>query len=106
MEQFSMVSVIKKANIYFEGKVTSRTVIFEDGEKKTLGIMMPGEYEFGTQKKELMEILAGNLEVKLPGSEKWVTITAGQSFEVVSDSKFQLVVKELTDYCCSYLSEE
>ena len=104
MEQFNKVSVVKKANIYFEGKVTSRTVIFEDGEKKTLGIMMPGEYEFGTEKKELMEILAGNLKVKLPGSENWVEIKEGQSFEVASNSKFQLVVKELTDYCCSYLS--
>ncbi|MDF2942503.1 MAG: hypothetical protein K0S01_1361 [Herbinix sp.] len=104
MERFNNVSVVKKANIYFEGKVTSRTVIFEGGEKKTLGIMMPGEYEFGTEKKELMEILAGSLDVKLPGSENWVTILAGDSFEVASNSKFQLVVKELTDYCCSYLS--
>ncbi len=104
MEQFNNVTVVKKANIYFDGKVTSRTVVFEDGEKKTLGIMMPGEYEFGTDKKELMEILAGNLEVKLPGSDEWITVIAGQSFEVASNSKFQLVVKELTDYCCSYLS--
>lgn len=105
MDQFNNVTAVKKANVYFDGKVTSRTIIFEDGEKKTLGIMMPGEYEFGTAKKELMEILAGTLEVKLPGSEAWITITAGQSFEVAADSKFQLVVKELTDYCCSYLSE-
>lgn len=105
MSQFDNVTVIKKANVYFDGKVTSRTVVFSDGEKKTLGIMMPGEYEFGTGKKELMEILAGNLQVKLPGSMDWITVVAGESFEVAADSKFQLIVAELTDYCCSYLSE-
>lgn len=103
MEQFEKVTVVKKANVYFDGKVTSRTVIFEDGEKKTLGIMMPGDFEFGTGKKELMEIMAGNLEVLLPDSDKWITITGGQSFEVPANSSFKLVVKELTDYCCSYL---
>lgn len=104
MDQFSNVTVVKKANVYFEGKVTSRTVLFEGGEKKTLGIMMPGEYEFGTGAKEVMEILAGELEVKLPGSSEWITVKGGESFEVAADSKFQLVVKELTDYCCSYIS--
>lgn len=103
MEQFEKVTVVKKANVYFDGKVTSRTVIFEDGEKKTLGIMMPGDFEFGTGKKEIMEIMAGNLEVLLPDSDKWITITGGQSFEVPANSSFKLVVKELTDYCCSYL---
>lgn len=103
MEQFEKVTVVKKANVYFDGKVTSRTVIFEDGEKKTLGIMMPGDFEFGTGKKEIMEIMAGNLEVLLPDSDKWITITGGQSFEVPANSSFKLVVKELTDYCCSYV---
>ena len=105
MEQFNNVTIVKKANIYFDGKVTSRTVLFEDGEKKTLGIMMPGEYEFGTEKKELMEILAGNLEVKLPGNEEWINIQAGEAFEVASNSKFQLKIIELTDYCCSYIAD-
>ena len=59
MQEFKNVTVIKKANVYFDGKVTSRTVLFSDGTKKTLGIMMPGEYEFGTADKEIMEILSG-----------------------------------------------
>jgi uncharacterized protein YaiE (UPF0345 family) len=63
MNEFKNVTIIKKANIYFDGKVTSRTVLFENGEKKTLGIMLPGEYEFGTSAKEIMEIIQGNLEV-------------------------------------------
>ncbi|MFT8315103.1 MAG: pyrimidine/purine nucleoside phosphorylase [Clostridium sp.] len=102
MENFQNVSIVKKANIYFDGNVTSRTIIFADGEKKTLGIMMPGEYEFGTGAKELMEITAGNLDVLLPNNTQWITFTAGQSFEVPANSSFKLVVKEVTDYCCSY----
>lgn len=103
MDLFENVSVVKRANIYFDGKVTSRTVLFPDGEKKTLGIMLPGEYEFGTADKEIMEILAGTLDVLLPGSNNWQTITGGQSFEVAANSSFKLRVKEITDYCCSYI---
>jgi len=102
MENFENITIIKKANIYFNGNVTSRTILFANGEKKTLGIMMPGEYEFGTGDKELMEIMAGNLDVLLPGNNKWINFTAGQSFEVPANSSFKLVVKEVTDYCCSY----
>lgn len=103
MSQFTNVSVVKKANIYFDGKVTSRTLIFDSGEKKTLGIMLPGEYEFGTAQKEIMDILQGSLRVKLPGNDDWVEIVAGQSFEVPANSKFQLEVPKITDYCCSYV---
>jgi purine/pyrimidine-nucleoside phosphorylase len=103
LDQFANVSVVKKANVYFDGKVTSRTVLFASGEKKTLGIMMPGDYEFGTMDKEIMEILAGNLTVQLPGSNEWKPFTAGQSFEVPANAKFKLKVTALTDYCCSYV---
>lgn len=103
MSEFKDVTVIKKANIYFEGKVTSRTVIFPDSSKKTLGIMFPGDYEFGTAEKEIMEILAGELDVMLPGAAGWIMIKSGESFEVPAQSKFILKVKSLTDYCCSYV---
>ncbi|PJZ27389.1 hypothetical protein CH352_09960 [Leptospira hartskeerlii] len=103
MQQFENVTVIKKANVYFDGKVTSRTVLFSNGEKKTLGILMPGEYEFGTDDKEIMEILDGDLSVQLPGNPEWKEIKGGQSFEVPANSKFKLNVKKLSDYCCSYI---
>ena len=103
MSHFTDVTVVKKANVYFDGKVTSRTVLFPDGSKKTLGIMMPGDYEFGTSEKEVMEILAGDLDVLLPGAPEWKTVSAGGMFEVPADSKFSLKVKSLTDYCCSYI---
>ena len=103
MSEFKNVTITKEANVYFDGKVTSRTVIFPDGCRKTLGIMVPGDYEFGTAEKEVMEILAGSLDVLLPGGTEWITINAGETFEVPAQSKFKLKVKSLTDYCCSYL---
>lgn len=103
MAQFEQVSVVKEANIYYDGKVTSRTVIFPDGSRKTLGIMLPGDYTFGTAEREVMEILAGELEIRLPGSAAWQPVQAGQVFEVPADSSFDLKVKSVTDYCCSYL---
>ncbi|MFA7231438.1 MAG: pyrimidine/purine nucleoside phosphorylase [Victivallaceae bacterium] len=103
MTEFKNVTVVKQANVYFEGKVTSRTVIFADGTKKTLGIMLPGEYEFGTADKEIMEILGGELDVLLPGTKNWQTFKAGQQFEVPADAKFKLKVKIVADYCCSYI---
>lgn len=105
MKQFNNVTVVQKANIYFDGKVTSRTVLFPDGTKKTLGIMLPGEYEFGTDAKELMEIAAGDLLVQLPGSDEWIHIQGEGEFEVAANSKFKLKVTAVTDYCCSYISE-
>lgn len=103
MNIFEKVTIEKEANIYFQGKVTSRTVIFENGEKKTLGIMLPGEYDFGTSSRELMEITVGNLQVQLLDSKDWVTYTSGESFEVPANSSFKLIVDEVTDYCCSYI---
>ena len=102
MSEFKNVTIVKKANVYFDGKVTSRTVIFPDGSKKTLGIMLPGDYQFGTVEQELMEIIAGELQVLLPEAKEWQTVGKGDSFEVPAQSKFKLVVKDITDYCCSY----
>ncbi|GBG58567.1 UPF0345 protein [Sporomusaceae bacterium FL31] len=105
MSQFENVTVVKKANVYFNGSVTSRTVLFADGTKKTLGIMMPGDYDFGTEAAEIMEILAGQLTVLLPGSVEWKTVSGGETFHVPAHSRFQLKVTEVTDYCCSYIHE-
>lgn len=101
MSQLKNVTINKNANIYFDGKVTSRTVIFDDQSKKTLGIMLPGEYEFNTEAKELMEILSGEMQVQLPG-EDFKHISGGQSFEVPASSSFKVKVEKVADYCCSY----
>lgn len=104
MSKFENVTVVKAANVYFDGNVTSRTVEFADGTTKTLGIMLPGEYEFGTAAPEVMDIIAGKLDVLLPGEMEWKAISGGESFDVPGDSKFQLKIHELTDYCCSFVS--
>ncbi|WP_417760787.1 pyrimidine/purine nucleoside phosphorylase [Shewanella sp.] len=103
MAQFDNVSVTKQANVYFDGKVTSRKVTFADGSVKTLGIMQPGEYEFGTAAAELMEITAGDLEILLPNSTEWQKVVGGESFNVPANASFKLKIYQLTDYCCSYL---
>ncbi len=103
MSEFNNVTVVREANVYFDGKVTSRTVIFEDGTKKTLGFMLAGEYSFDTGAAEIMEMIGGEMDVLLPGSTHWKTYKAGESFEVPANSKFDLMVKEFADYCCAYL---
>jgi uncharacterized protein YaiE (UPF0345 family) len=101
-EKFENVTVVKKANIYFEGKVTSRSILFNDGSRKTLGFMLPGEYEFNTGAREVMELLNGRMDVLLPGHSDWHTFQAGESFEVPGNSSLKLKLTLPVDYCCSY----
>ncbi len=103
MSEFKNVDVTKKANVYFGGGVTSRTVLFEDGSKKTLGIMLPGEYEFATSDREIMEIQSGELDFLLPGSNEWKPVTGGQSLDVPANVSFKVRVKIISDYICSFL---
>ncbi len=102
MSEFKDVTVIREANVYFNGAVTSRTVLFSDGSKKTLGIAQPGEYEFSTGVAEVMEILAGELDVQIAGGA-WKPVRGGESFEVPANTRFTMKVKTVTDYCCSFL---
>jgi uncharacterized protein YaiE (UPF0345 family) len=103
MSEFTNVTVVKKANVYFEGNVSSRTVKFADGSSKTLGFMLPGEYSFGTADAELMEIIDGELGVLLPDTEQWQTIKGGDSFNVPANARFTVKVHRHTDYICSFL---
>jgi len=102
MSKFENVTITKEANIYYDGKVTSRTVEFDNGSIKSLGIMLPGDYTFGTNEAEIMEILSGELEVKLP-NEEWKTLNTPETFSVPANSSFDLKIKTVTDYCCSYI---
>jgi purine/pyrimidine-nucleoside phosphorylase len=103
MSEFNNVSVVKKANVYFGGNVSSRTIKFSDGSMKTLGFMLPGEYTFNTADKEIMEILDGELEVQLPGSDSWIQVKVGESFDVPANAKFTVKITAPTDYCCSFV---
>jgi uncharacterized protein YaiE (UPF0345 family) len=104
MSEFNNVTVVKKANVYFGGNVSSRTIRFADGTTKTLGFMLPGEYTFNTGAAEIMDIIDGELEVLLPGSEQWQAIKGGESFDVPANAKFTVKVSAPTDYCCSFLN--
>ena len=103
MSSFDNAKITKAVNSYFDGKVTSRTIELEDGAIKTLGVMLPGEYEFGTAEPELMEIYSGELELKLPNASEWKIIKGGEEFSVEGNAKFNVRVKKLTDYCCSFI---
>jgi uncharacterized protein YaiE (UPF0345 family) len=101
--QFDQVSVIKRANVYFDGKFVSHTVLFADGSRKTLGVILPGTLNFGTDAPELMEVQAGKCRIRLDGSSEWQTYGAGETFSVPGKSRFDIDVIETLDYVCSYL---
>ena len=102
MNTYKNVNVNKLANIYFEGKVISRNITFNDHTIKTLGVMLPGEYEFKTQSKELMEIISGELNLQLEGETNWSTIKDGMNFNVSKNSTFKVKVLKIVNYSCSY----
>ena len=99
---YKNVEVKKKANVYHDGKVTSRTVITPQGEMKTLGIMLPGSYRFSTQAAEVMELTQGHCRVKLAGQQQWNPYQAGESFSVPANSHFEIEVDDLLDYICHF----
>jgi purine/pyrimidine-nucleoside phosphorylase len=102
--QFDNVSVVCKANVYFNGGVVSHTVLFKDGTKKTLGLIYPGSYNFNTEAPEKMEIVAGDCRVKLAGEKEWKNYGAGTSFDVPGKSSFDIAVeKPVAQYICSFL---
>lgn len=101
--EFSGVTVVVAANVYFDGAVTSRTLRFPNGSEKTLGLMQPGAYEFGTDKPELIEITSGRVSVRLAGEEAWTEHATGDAFNVPGSSRFEITALELTDYVCSFL---
>ena len=102
MSTIENATIVKAANIYYDGKVTSRTVNLSDGSTQSLGIMLPGEYTFSTNEAEIMEMLSGELDIKLPG-EEWKTLNTPETFSVPANSSFDLKIKTVTDYCCSYI---
>jgi len=102
--EFSNVTAVAKANVYFDGKVVSHSILFPDGSKKTLGLIYPGKFHFGTDKAERMEITAGACAVKLDGQAAVSTYSAGQAFEVPAKSGFDIeIASGICEYICSFL---
>ena len=103
--EFRGVTAVTKANVYFDGKVVSHTLLFPDGRKITLGLIHPGKFHFGTDKAERMEIVAGECTVNIDGQAAVNTYGTGQVFEVPAKSGFDIEVKQgLCEYVCSFLS--
>jgi uncharacterized protein YaiE (UPF0345 family) len=88
-------------NEYFEGKVKSLAFETEEGPA-TIGVMAAGEFEFGTSTVEIMQVVSGAMEVKLPDHEEWQTFRAGDRFRIAADQKFQLRIASDTAYLCLY----
>jgi hypothetical protein len=89
-------------NEYFEGKVKSLGLQTAEG-RATVGVMAPGEYEFGTAVKEIMTITSGELTVRLPGESEWRTFGKNESFTVAAERKFQVRANAPVSYICLYL---
>ena len=102
-DKFDNVSVVKKANVFFDGKCVSHSVLFADGTRKTVGVVMPGsKLIFNVGAPELMEITAGTCEVKIAGEPAFKTYTAGTSFRVAANSSFEIHAKDEVNYVCSF----
>ena len=103
MKQIENVSVPLKANVYFEGKVVSHTLLFANGSKKTLGLIYPGSYNFNTQSPEVMHITAGKCCAKVSGASDWSSYSEGQEFKIPANSSFDISVeREICEYLCSF----
>ena len=102
-DKFNNVSVGKKANVFFDGKCVSHSVFFPDGSRKTVGVVMPGsKLTFNVGAPELMEITAGECQVKIAGESAFKTYTAGSSFKVAENSSFEIHAKDEVNYVCSF----
>ena len=100
--QFDQVSVVKAANVYFDGKCVSHTVLFADGSKKTVGVILPASLTFNTGAPEVMETVAGACRYRLKGETDWKVYAAGQSFEVPGNSSFEIACEEPYHYVCHF----
>lgn len=101
MSEFKNVSVIKKANVYFDGKCVSHTVLLADGSKKSVGVILPSKLTFNTGAPEVMELLEGRCRVTLKGGSAQ-EYQGGQSFNVPGDSSFDIETLETLHYVCHF----
>lgn len=101
-DTFDGVSVVKRANVYFGGKCVSHTVLFPDGGRKTLGVILPSSLTFSTEAPELVEINAGRCRIRLKGESDWTIYGAGEKFSVPGNSSFDIETLEMLDYVCHY----
>jgi len=102
MSQFDNVSVVKKSNIYFDGKCVSHTILFADGSRKTVGVIFPSLLVFNTGAPEIMEVVSGTCRVRLKDADDWKEYSAGQSFSIPGNASFEIETIETLDYVCHF----
>jgi hypothetical protein len=102
MAQFDNVSVVKQANVYFDGKCVSHTVVLADGSRKSVGVILPASLLFNTAAREVMEGVAGSCRVRLQGESEWRSYGAGESFKVPGNSSFEIACDEPYHYVCHF----
>lgn len=101
-KQFDGVSVLKEANVYFDGKCVSHTVQFADASRKSVGVILPACLTFNTGVPEIMEGVAGSCRVRLKGQTEWTSYGPGESFSVPGNSSFDIEVSEPYHYVCHF----
>ena len=102
MSRFDNVSIVKQANIYFDGQCVSHTVLFPDGKRKTVGVIFPSMLTFTTGDPEKIEINSGECRIRLHGTEEWITYKAGETFSVPGNSSFDIETIQTLDYVCHF----
>jgi purine/pyrimidine-nucleoside phosphorylase len=102
MSQFDNVSVVKKGNVFFDGKCVSHSVLFADGTRKTVGVIMPSMLTFNVGTPELMEITSGTCRVKIGDEQEFKAYSEGSKFSVAANSRFVIEAKEVVNYVCSF----
>ena len=102
MSQFDNISVVKKGNVFFDGKCVSHSVLFADGTRKTVGVILPSTLTFNVSTPELMEITSGICRVKIGDEPEFKTYAAGSQFSVAANSRFVIEAKEVVNYVCSF----
>ena len=102
MSQLDQVSVLKKGNVYFDGKCVSHTVLLADGTRKSVGVILPSKLVFNTGAPEIMELVEGRCRVVLPGVDAPQEFQGGQSFSVAGNASFEIETLETLHYVCHF----
>ncbi len=102
MQQIDNVSVLKEANVYFDGRCVSHTILFPDGSRKSVGVILPSSLTFNTGAPEVMELIKGKCRIKRDGESDWSTFEGGQEFSVVGNSRFDIETLETLHYVCHF----
>ena len=102
-DKFENISVVKKSNVFFDGKCVSHSVLFPNGTRKTVGVILPAsKLTFNVDAPEIMEITSGSCDVKIAGESAFKTYTTGMQFSVAKNSSFEIHTKDVVDYVCSF----